>query len=654
MNKPTKQTGGYNSGAPALPAGTTPAAVGAPVNRLRSDPDFAEFPGVPLEDRILNVRIQYAAMRNLRAALAVGSGEVLGLLLGSYSLQTLSIEGYEPVLLAGQNPDFAWLRAAVGRFTGGAPGLIGLFRTQLAGPPEMTQADCEVIRRHLPNLSENGGFFVVIETPRSNPWSATLFALDSAGMPTPGNSMLQFPFNENLLRKTFSSDFVPEFELQRPREIPAPTSPSLDVAKRLSGISVDVNSSRLWMVGGLCAVGLAVIGLLYNRQYQFSGRTRAEAGGVASYQPLGLKVARSGNDFEVSWDRTASAVLLASDGTLTIRDGQITKIVNLDPTQLREGRILYSPLFRELTVRFEVLDNQRRMGGESVQVLGWDTSPSSGLLSTDLSLPAGSAMQRSESLAQLPAVAPMAARGGKDFAGLAVNHSEPRISQAPNLFDKQSQLPRPSAVAKAPEAKAIIAEAPQKAVPDPTPAVATPVQAPARTAEPPALRPEPPAAPVPPPSAASPVVAVAAPRPTISQPAASQPPISQPPISQPPASQPVASQPVAAPQSVAAQPVAAQPFSVTSNLQAAKLIKMVTPVYPSIARTTRIQGTVRFNANIGSDGRIRKLQFIAGPSVLVSAAADAVKQWIYKPTLLNGQPIEINTNIDVAFALNSK
>src|ERR1700733_9448565 len=104
MNKPTKQAAGFNSGAPALPAGSTHAAVGAPVNRLRSDPDFAEFRGVPLEDRILNVRIQYAAMRNLRAALATGAGEVVGLLLGSHSAQTLCIEGYEPVLFAGENP----------------------------------------------------------------------------------------------------------------------------------------------------------------------------------------------------------------------------------------------------------------------------------------------------------------------------------------------------------------------------------------------------------------------------------------------------------------------------------------------------------------------------------------------------------------------
>ena len=678
MNKQTRQIADFNPRVPFPPANSTPVANGSSANFLGPSFDFAEFRGVPIEDRILNVRLQYAAMRNLRAALATGPGEVLGLLLGSHSAQTLCIEGYEPVLFAGENPDFAWLQVAAARFSGGTPGLIGLFRTQLTGRPEITPADSDVIRRHLPSLSENGGFFAVIETPRSNPWSATLFALGPAGTPTPGNSMLEFPFNENLLRKTFSSDFVPQFEAPRPKEIPAPASPSADLAMRLSGSRADVSNSRLWMVGALCLAGVLGLGVFYDRQYQFSGQTRAEAGGVASYQPLGLKVVRSGTDFEVSWDRTSSALRLASDGTLTIQDGDLRKIVNLDPTQLREGRILYAPLFRELTVRFEVSENQRRIAGESVQVLGWDTNPSSGL-SAGVSLPASGASRKSESLAQLPMVPPIAARDGKDFAGLAANHTEPRAMQAPIAVDKQSQLPRPSAVVKAPEPKVVIPEARQtvpvlSAAPQPRPAVVTPAQTAARATEPAVPRADSPVAPVPLPVAAAPVVAVAAPPAAVSHPvvtapiaqAASSQPVSSPPASsqavaaQPVAAPPASSQPVAAhsvasqpaaPQPIASPPVVPQPVKVTS-LQAATLIKKVTPAYPSLARASRIQGVVRFNATIGGDGRIRKLQYTSGPSVLVSAATDAVKQWIYQPTLLNGQPIEVNTSIDVSFVLN--
>ena len=96
-----------------------------------------------------------------------------------------------------------------------------------------------------------------------------------------------------------------------------------------------------------------------------------------------------------------------------------------------------------------------------------------------------------------------------------------------------------------------------------------------------------------------------------------------------------------------------QQVRVESNVEAANLIKKVVPVYPQIARTTRIQGTVRFTAHIGKDGRILNLKFVSGPSVLVDSASAAVKQWVYRPTLLNGQPVEVITQIDVNFTLNS-
>jgi TonB family protein len=95
-----------------------------------------------------------------------------------------------------------------------------------------------------------------------------------------------------------------------------------------------------------------------------------------------------------------------------------------------------------------------------------------------------------------------------------------------------------------------------------------------------------------------------------------------------------------------------QQIQVESNVQAANLIKKVIPTYPQLARSTRIQGTVRFTAHIGKDGRILNLKFTSGPSVLVDAAAAAVKQWVYRPTLLNGVPVEVITQIDVNFTLN--
>ncbi len=64
-----------------------------------------------------------------------------------------------------------------------------------------------------------------------------------------------------------------------------------------------------------------------------------------------------------------------------------------------------------------------------------------------------------------------------------------------------------------------------------------------------------------------------------------------------------------------------------------------------------MEGTVRFTAIIGIDGIVRNLQLIAGHPLLIAAAQEAVKQWIYKPTLLNGAPVEVVTEVDVLFTL---
>jgi protein TonB len=86
-------------------------------------------------------------------------------------------------------------------------------------------------------------------------------------------------------------------------------------------------------------------------------------------------------------------------------------------------------------------------------------------------------------------------------------------------------------------------------------------------------------------------------------------------------------------------------------VQSAKLIRQPKPPYPPLARQARIQGTVRFTAVIGKEGTIQNLQLISGHPLLVQSAQEAVKQWAYQPTLLNGEPVEVITQIDVNFTL---
>ena len=91
---------------------------------------------------------------------------------------------------------------------------------------------------------------------------------------------------------------------------------------------------------------------------------------------------------------------------------------------------------------------------------------------------------------------------------------------------------------------------------------------------------------------------------------------------------------------------------VGGNVQASKLINQPKPVYPPLAKAARVQGTVKFQATIGKDGKIENLQLLGGPPLLVQAAMQAVQQWTYQPTLLNGDPVDVITTIDVNFTLN--
>lgn len=95
-----------------------------------------------------------------------------------------------------------------------------------------------------------------------------------------------------------------------------------------------------------------------------------------------------------------------------------------------------------------------------------------------------------------------------------------------------------------------------------------------------------------------------------------------------------------------------QRIRIGGNVQAANLIRKVDPVYPPLAKQARVQGTVRYSVIIGKDGQVLNIQLISGHPLLVAAAEEAVKQWVYKPTLLNGQPVEVLTTVDVNFTLS--
>ena len=113
--------------------------------------------------------------------------------------------------------------------------------------------------------------------------------------------------------------------------------------------------------------------------------------------------------------------------------------------------------------------------------------------------------------------------------------------------------------------------------------------------------------------------------------------------------------PPPSPSPVQDEPKAATPQRIRlgGNIQAAKLLNQVTPAYPVAAKAVRVQGAVRLNAVVGKDGMVREITLISGHPLLVQAAMRAARQFMYRPTYLNGEAVEVDTVIEVQFHLTS-
>lgn len=107
----------------------------------------------------------------------------------------------------------------------------------------------------------------------------------------------------------------------------------------------------------------------------------------------------------------------------------------------------------------------------------------------------------------------------------------------------------------------------------------------------------------------------------------------------------------AAPPASQPSPSTPQRIRVGGNVQSAKIVRKPLPFYPEAAKSAHIEGTVVLHAIIAKDGSVQELMYISGPPLLMRAAMDAVKRWKYEQTLLNGQPVEVDTMISVVFTL---
>jgi periplasmic protein TonB len=99
------------------------------------------------------------------------------------------------------------------------------------------------------------------------------------------------------------------------------------------------------------------------------------------------------------------------------------------------------------------------------------------------------------------------------------------------------------------------------------------------------------------------------------------------------------------------KPIEDRPIRVGGNVAQANRVSATTPVYPAEAKQNRIQGTVKLEITIDREGHVANMSLIRGPAELVQSATDAVQHWLYRPTLLNGEPVSVLTTVDVNYTL---
>ena len=125
----------------------------------------------------------------------------------------------------------------------------------------------------------------------------------------------------------------------------------------------------------------------------------------------------------------------------------------------------------------------------------------------------------------------------------------------------------------------------------------------------------------------------------------------------PPPPPPASSSPQAPAKVIVGPPTASHPSAhpkrvvLSSAAAASQLIQKSVPMYPPIARAARISGTVVLHAVISTSGSVINLQAVSGPAMLQQSALDAVQKWKFRPFLLNNQPVEVETTVNVIFTL---
>ena len=336
-------------------------------------------------------------------------------------------------------------------------------------------------------------------------------------------------------------------------------------------------------------IGVLVLLLAGGGWYMMKSRSTQPAA-TAADASLGLKVERNAGQLVLSWNRNADIVKTAQKATLTITDGASTEDDDLDLGTLRGGSVVYSAITNDVGFKLEVSDLKNRKSlSESIRAL------------------AG----RPSAAAQSSAVPPPK----------PANPTPPVANPTPNQTVAQRPVTPTPATVNPPAPNTLASR-----LTVPTPAPAEPPSINNTTATPTNSAPVSMSTPTPPPQP----VRVAE--------------------NQTPAPQRVVAPPPAPTQP--AQPPTARTTTATNaggNLVEPRRTNAISPVYPPIAKQMGISGTVKVEAIVGKDGKVKAARATSGPQVLRAAAENAVRQGKYTPGTLNGELVEVPVSVNVDF-----
>jgi TonB family protein len=351
----------------------------------------------------------------------------------------------------------------------------------------------------------------------------------------------------------------------------------------------DVKVARLAVAA---AAGFVAIVLLFIYPGILHRDSRPAVSAQQDSSPLALRVEHSGGELMLTWNRESSAIKSATHAVLSISDGAQHENVDMDLALLRSGSIEYSPSGSDVVFRMEVTGaDQTKTTSESVRILRTRPSPmpepgQQAESSKGAPAPAATKPTGASSEADAPESA-----SGQEPAAQA--EARPTTTPAkPFNTDSLSQRLRPVRPTDMPDAPEVGrgGEAVSPAVPVGVSAMSAPQL-----------------------------------------------------ISAPPP-------PATVPQSAPAQAAnTARTNPSGGQVQQAQLISRKDPEYPTLAKQSRAQGEVILLATVGADGKVKDVKVLAGHPLLRNAAVAAVKQWVYKPTILKGKPVESETRISLNF-----